>query len=69
MSATSRPAHSVPLGERAALRITEACEYAGIGRTKLYQLLEAQKLRSAKIGARRLVLRESLDKLLSDTNA
>lgn len=69
MPATSTTAPTVPLNERAALRIREACQYAGIGRSRLYELLEEGKLRSAKIGARRLVFRESLDRLLSEAAA
>lgn len=69
MPEISRSSSSVPFAERAALSVREASAYAGIGRTTLYDLIEKQVLRSVKVGSRRLVLRESLDKLLADANA
>lgn len=41
-------------------RIPEAGEVLGIGRTKVYELLEAGELASVKIGKRRLIPHESL---------
>lgn len=35
--------------------IGQACSLWGLGKTKLYQLIEAQKIRAVKIGARTLV--------------
>jgi excisionase family DNA binding protein len=51
----------------AALSVAEACEYARISRASIYRLLSAPDtpLRTAKIGARRLILRESLDTMLA----
>jgi len=51
----------------AALTIDEACGYARISRATIYRLMSAPNspLKTAKIGARRVVLRESLDTLLS----
>lgn len=69
MSATSTTTNSVPLSERAALTVRDAGSYLGLSRSKLYELIGEGKLASRKIGARRLVLRESLDKLLADANA
>lgn len=69
MSARSKITPAVPLGERAALGIREAAEYVGLGRSTVYKLLEEGRLTSRKIGSRRLVLRESCDKFLSDANA
>ena len=69
MAAISMTTKTVPLSERAALSVRDAGIYAGIGRTKIYQLLEEQKLRSVKIGDRRLVLRESIDRLLTQATA
>ena len=69
MAAISPSSPSIPLAERAALSIAQACAYSGIGRTKLYELIEKQVLRSVKVGDRRLVLRESIDKLLAQANA
>lgn len=69
MVAISRSSSSVPLAERAALSVREASAYAGIGRTTLYDLIEKQVLRSVKVGSRRLVLRQSIDELLSQADA
>ncbi len=44
--------------------VNGAARTLGIGRTKLYELLHAQKLTSIRIGRRRLVLAESIDKLI-----
>lgn len=58
------PINSLP---PAALSIDEACAYARISRATLYRVLAVpgSPLRTAKIGARRVVLRESLDDLLA----
>lgn len=51
----------------AALTIDEACEYSRLSRATLYRLMSAPNtpLRTAKIGARRVVIRASLDDLLT----
>ncbi|MBN9495872.1 MAG: helix-turn-helix domain-containing protein [Alphaproteobacteria bacterium] len=51
----------------AALTIREAAAYARVSRATLYRILAipGSPLRTAKIGARRVVLRESLDALLA----
>ncbi|MBC8790412.1 MAG: hypothetical protein C6Y20_02285 [Tagaea sp. CACIAM 22H2] len=51
----------------AALSISEACAYARLSRATLYRLIGIPNspLRTSKIGARRVVLRESLDALLA----
>ena len=48
-----------------AYRIDEIQEVSGIGRTKTYELIKQGKLRSIKVGRRRLVLADSLVELLS----
>ena len=42
----------------------EAREVSGIGRTKLYELINAGKLKPAKIGTRTLILRTDLEGML-----
>ncbi len=66
MPTETRTARRTPLpaAERKAFPIREACEYVGLGRSTLYEMLQAEKLRSVKIGGRRLILREDLDALL-----
>lgn len=47
-----------------ALRIGDAERYAGLSKTTLYALMKKGMLASNKVGARRLILRESLDALI-----
>lgn len=49
----SAEAHSSPRG---AMTIDQFCQWASIGRTLAYREINAGRLRSAKIGKRRLVL-------------
>lgn len=48
-----------------ALAFPEATRFSGLGRTKLYDLIAANEIEAVKIGARRLILTESLKKLLT----
>jgi len=57
----------LPITERAALRLDFAADYSGLGKTTLYSLINRKKLDSIKVGGRRLVLRASLDALLSES--
>jgi excisionase family DNA binding protein len=58
------------MSESAMSRITctvrTALETSGLGRTKLYELMDSGRLESIKIGKRRLIKIESLEKLLDD---
>lgn len=56
------PAPLVPL----AHAIPDACRRIGIGRTKLYQLLEAGEIRAIKIGKKTLIPDSELQRLVSD---
>jgi excisionase family DNA binding protein len=47
-----------------ALRVNEASVAAGISRTTIYKLMTDGKLRTTKVGGRRLILREDLQALL-----
>jgi excisionase family DNA binding protein len=51
---------ALPFRERITASIDQACEAAGIGRTKLYELIGAGKVQTVIIGRRRLVVVESL---------
>ena len=46
--------------------VAEACRIVGIGRTSLYQLLNAGKLEAIKLGRRRLIKVASLEALLGE---
>lgn len=50
--------------DKIAYTINEAREVSGIGRTKLYELINAGKLKPAKIGTRTLILRTDLECML-----
>jgi len=43
-----------------AYRIDEAVKASGLGRTFLYERIASGELKSIKVGARRLILREDL---------
>ena len=45
-------------------RIPDAVRVSGLGRTTLYRLMNAGKLRSIQVGGRRLIVAESLRELL-----
>jgi excisionase family DNA binding protein len=59
------PPEKIPFAERRTLRLDEATQYSGLGRTSLYDLVRAGQIEALKVGARRLFVRESLDKLLT----
>ncbi len=63
LSAASK-APSVPFRERPTCSIAEACAAAGVGRTKLYELLDEGIVSAIKVGRRRLVRVNSLLALL-----
>jgi excisionase family DNA binding protein len=51
--------------QREGLSVPEACEVAGLGRTKLYEAIAAGELKARKYGKRRIILREDLCAFLS----
>lgn len=59
------PRKLVPFSERPTCSIAEACQAAGFGRTKLYELMDEGQVQTVKIGRRRLVCVPSLLALLS----
>lgn len=46
------------------LSLTQAKLELGIGRTLVYELIEAGKLRSVKLGRRRLIPREAIEEFV-----
>lgn len=54
----------IPFRERPTCTIKEACRAVGLGRTKLYELINGGSLKTTTIGRRRLVLVPSLLKHL-----
>lgn len=51
--------------ERRALSIKEAAQACGLSRATLYRLIAEGKLRTLKVGARRLVPTRAIDALLN----
>lgn len=66
MSATKEPTarRVLPACERKAMSVDDAVPYSGVGKTTLYKFLAQGRLRSLKVGRKRLILREDLDALL-----
>jgi excisionase family DNA binding protein len=64
MSRTHNQATVIRPDERLALRVNDAALMAGLGRSSIYKLIDNGRLRSTKVGGRRLILRESLQQLL-----
>jgi excisionase family DNA binding protein len=52
--------------QRRALGIVEAARAMGVSRSSVYRLLTSGKLESVKLGSRRLVRVEALEKLLGE---
>ena len=51
--------------QKDGLSIAEACAFAGIGRTKLYQAIAEGHLKARKYGKRTLILRDDLRQFLT----
>lgn len=58
-----KPSQALP-EEKIALRINDAVAISGLSRSTLYKLHANGKLRTRKVGGRRLILREDLLALL-----
>ena len=54
------PSVEIPFMQRPTCTIKEACKAAGLGRTKLYELIKNGTLETSTVGRRRLVLVPSL---------
>jgi excisionase family DNA binding protein len=52
--------------EEGAVTVAHACRFAGVGRTFLYGLMDAGRLRYVKLGKRRLIPRAELRRLLAE---
>ena len=61
----NRTLHTIPFTQRPTCTIKEACNAAGLGRTKLYELIGGGLLETTTIGRRRLVHVPSLLRLLN----
>ena len=50
--------------EPEALSIAQACAVTGLGKTKIYELIDSRTLKTRRLGRRRLVLRRDLQEFL-----
>jgi excisionase family DNA binding protein len=57
------------LVEDGAVGVTEASKFTGLGRTFLYGLMDAGRLKYVKLGKRRLIPRAELRRLLAESVA
>ena len=55
--------------DRIAISVAEFCRITSIGRTKTYQLMNSGKLRTVKLGSRRLISTDSLTDLFDSAFA
>ena len=60
---------NIPFRERVTCMVPEALRVTGLGRTKLYELIGQESLRTFKIGRRRLIVVESLLSLIPETGS
>lgn len=51
-----------------AISIADTCEQLGLGRTKVYKLIQDNQLKSVKLGGRRLVITSSIEELLASSS-
>ena len=56
--------HDNPIENKLALRVRDASVAVGLSRSTLCKLMATGKLRSTKVGGRRLILRADLEALL-----
>jgi excisionase family DNA binding protein len=49
--------------------VNDTCRVTGLGRTKVYELIRAGKLKTVTIGRRRLVLYSSIEELIHRASA
>jgi excisionase family DNA binding protein len=54
------------LVERIAYTPAEACEALRVGRTKLYELIAARKLKAVALGGKTLIARAEIERFLSE---
>jgi len=60
---------AVPFAQRVSCTIPAALEATGLGRTKLYEEIAAGRVETVRVGRRRLVLVNSLLRLLGSASA
>jgi excisionase family DNA binding protein len=59
----------VPASERLAIPLTEGAKMIGVGLSYCYELMKAGKLKTFKIGRRRMVTRQALQNCIDAQQA
>jgi len=59
----------IPFAIRLSCTVEEACQATGIGRTKLYEEINAGRIETMAIGTRRLIIVRSLVALIDPKSA
>lgn len=60
--------HGASDAQALSVTVAAAAKMTGLGRTTIFELLKAGRLRSVKIGSRRLILVSSLRELLEQAS-
>jgi excisionase family DNA binding protein len=60
------PTNAIPTEEIMLFGVDQAAAVLGIGRTNVYALMRDGKLRSVKVGGRRLIPRSALESFVAD---
>ena len=60
----NRENHDVPM-DRLAYSPSETAKLIGVGRTTVYELIGNGSLETVKLGSRRLITRDAIDRLLA----
>lgn len=61
--------HAKQPPEKLAYQVNEAVHVSGLGRTTIYELIKAEKLKTVKAAGRRLIMREDLEAYLRSCRA
>ena len=59
------PSHAIGSSHKLAYTVAEACAATGLGRTSVYEQINAGHLKSIKAAGRRLILRSDLEAFLA----
>jgi hypothetical protein len=63
---TTKPIASTVAIQPIAFSVADAVAYSGLSRSRLYELMKAQEVASFQVGGRRMILREAIDRFISD---
>lgn len=61
--------HALNTDDRLTVSVSESCRLLGVGRTTVYELIAEGRIKTTRIGTRRLVLVDSLRELVTASEA